>query len=107
MAEHNVGLGLAGVYAGTLKANGKEWEIKNLATNEVFTVNEQRMRLDYLFDKIEKRRDALRKLMMPLVGDNRRYQTIRRYFDKIDEKIVVDCVTEYIDDEVAKNENCN
>ena len=65
------------------------------------------MRLDYLFDKIEKRRDVLRKLMMSLVGDNYRYQTISHYFDKIDEKIVVDCVTEYIDDEVGENENCN
>lgn len=63
------------------------------------------MRIDYLFDKIEKRKDALRKLMMSIVGDNYRYTAIKPYFDDICKRIVVDCVIEYIDDEVGKNEN--
>lgn len=65
------------------------------------------MRVDYLFDKIERRRNALRNLMMSVVGNDYRYKTIRRYSDKIDEKIIVDCVTEYIDDEVRKDESYN
>lgn len=35
MAEYHVGVGLAGIYAGTLKANGMEWRNKSLVTNEV------------------------------------------------------------------------
>lgn len=35
MAEYHVRIGLAGIYAGTLKANGIEWRNKSLVTNEV------------------------------------------------------------------------
>ena len=35
MAEYHVGVGLAGIYAGTLKTNGMEWRNKSLVTNEV------------------------------------------------------------------------
>lgn len=65
------------------------------------------MRLDYLFDKIERRRNALRNLMISIVGDNRRYRMIEPYFGEINKRIIVDCVTEYIDDEVGKDESCN
>lgn len=34
MAEYHVGCGLAGIYAGTLKQNGKEWRNKSDVTNE-------------------------------------------------------------------------
>ena len=34
MAEYHVGCGLAGIYAGTLKKNGKEWLHKSDVTDE-------------------------------------------------------------------------
>lgn len=34
MAEYHVGVGLAGIYAGTLKKNGEEWINKSDVTNE-------------------------------------------------------------------------
>ena len=34
MAEYHVGYGLAGIYAGTLKPNGKEWRNKSDVTEE-------------------------------------------------------------------------
>ena len=34
MPEYHVGVGLAGIYAGTLKKNGKEWINKSDVTNE-------------------------------------------------------------------------
>lgn len=34
MAEYHVGCGLAGIYAGTLKKNGREWQSKSDVTNE-------------------------------------------------------------------------
>lgn len=34
MAEYHVGCGLAGIYAGTLKKNGREWQNKSDVTNE-------------------------------------------------------------------------
>lgn len=37
MAEYHVGCGIAGIYAGTLKQNGKEWRNKSNVTNEVLS----------------------------------------------------------------------
>ena len=34
MAEYHVGCGLAGIYAGTLKKSGIEWQNKTLVTDE-------------------------------------------------------------------------
>ena len=34
MADYHVGCGLAGIYAGTVKKNGKEWQNKSLVTDE-------------------------------------------------------------------------
>ena len=34
MAEYHVGSGFAGIYAGTLKKNGEEWNNKSDVTNE-------------------------------------------------------------------------
>lgn len=34
MSEYHVGCGIAGIYAGTLKPNGKEWQNKTLVTDE-------------------------------------------------------------------------
>lgn len=34
MAEYHVGCGIAGIYAGTLKKNGKEWQNKTEVTEE-------------------------------------------------------------------------
>ena len=34
MAEYHVGCGMFGIYAGTVKANGKEWKDKTCITDE-------------------------------------------------------------------------
>ena len=34
MAEYHVGCGITGIYAGTLKKNGKEWLNKSCVTDE-------------------------------------------------------------------------
>ena len=34
MAEYHVGCGLAGIYAGTVKKNGEEWQNKSCVTDE-------------------------------------------------------------------------
>ena len=34
MSEYHVGCGLAGIYAGTLKSNNREWRNKTLVTDE-------------------------------------------------------------------------
>ena len=34
MAEYHVGCGIAGIYAGTVKANGEEWKDKSIVTDE-------------------------------------------------------------------------
>ena len=34
MAEYHVGCGMIGIYAGTVKANGKEWKDKTRVTDE-------------------------------------------------------------------------
>lgn len=44
MAEYHVGCGLAGIYAGILKKNGKEWLHKSNVTREALSAVAQ-----YLF----------------------------------------------------------
>lgn len=34
MADYHVGCGIAGIYAGTVKKNGIEWQNKSLVTDE-------------------------------------------------------------------------
>lgn len=34
MAEYHVGCGIAGIYAGTVKKNGVEWQNKSIVTDE-------------------------------------------------------------------------
>ena len=43
MAEYHVGCGLFGIYAGTLKPNGKEWRNKSDVTNEAINAVVQYM----------------------------------------------------------------
>ena len=45
--EYHVACGMAGIYAGTVKANGEEWRNKSLVTDEA--INAVR---DFLFDEL-------------------------------------------------------
>lgn len=53
-------------------------------------------KIDYLFDEIYNRRAIVSELLAMISDDSVRYNTIRRYYDKIDARIVTDCVFEYI-----------
>ena len=53
------------------------------------------MTIDELFEKIESLQLELTELMME-IDDNRRYSVVSRYIDKIEARIVTDCVAEYI-----------
>ena len=47
MAEYHVGCGIAGIYAGMVKANKEEWRSKSLVTDEA--INAVR---DFLLDEL-------------------------------------------------------
>ena len=49
MSEYHVGCGLAGIYVGTLKKNGTEWQNKSLVTDEA-----ERAVLDWYLMNMEK-----------------------------------------------------
>ena len=60
MAEYHVGCGIAGIYAGTVKKNGKEWKSKSEVTDEAicavrdwFMVNKtkDKEQFGYVWDK--------------------------------------------------------
>lgn len=59
-------------------------------------------KIDYLFDEIYNRRAIVSELLAMISDDSVRYNTIRRYYDKIDAKIVTDCVFEYINDKIEE-----
>lgn len=48
MAEYHVGSGIAGIYAGTVKKNGVEWQNKSIVTDEAIDAVR-----DYLMFQLE------------------------------------------------------
>lgn len=48
MAEYHVGCGIAGIYAGTVKKNGIEWQNKSFVTDEAIDAVR-----DYLMNQIK------------------------------------------------------